>query len=594
MRPLTDDTLPRRLAGRYKLLRRIGASSRGLVYGAKNVRSGKAVAVKMLHFDTGGEEDVMQQFLRGARNAARIIHPSSVSVLDVDRGDDGHLFIVEELLEADDLEDHVVPGRRLGTKETVALILPVSDALAMAHACGLAHRDVRPGNIMLAHGPEGEAIPMLADLGGSAALEALTPQLTATGLLLGTPAYMAPEQVTGDAPSGPPADVWALGVMTYQLLKGELPFEGKSVYTTMDAVAQGPLPRLHGTLGVPDAVADVVAEAMVREPAERIGTAQEFGRRLQAAVEGKASDPVPRDPAAEARRAAGAARWQAAAEAGPVEAYVLETPRLQREPLVPLRFGIAATVDDRHDDALSAALSATFGIGTVALRFRRYEALVRALSEGRIELAWLPPVAVARARRYADLELLAMVERERTTYASALVAREGTVASLGELEGRRAAWVDPWSSSGYHWPRQLLRQAGYDPRSFFSEELFLGSHDAVLDAVESGEADVGGTFCPVDDAGVPVDPPWLRRSAAPEPGVSTPPPPLEALAVSERVPPDAIAAGPNAPEALVARLASALHGADGTQPAVAPLFARLDASGFVAPDSARYGPERGA
>ena len=589
MRPLTDDTLPRRLAGRYKLLRRIGASSRGLVYGAKNTRSGKGVAVKMLHFDTGGETDVVQQFLRGARNAARIIHPSSVSVLDVDRGEDGHLFLVQELLEADDLEDHLVEGRQIGVHETLALVLPVSDALAVAHACGLAHRDVRPGNVMLVHGDAGEAIPMLVDLGGSAALEAVRPQLTATGLLLGTPAYMAPEQVTGDAPSGPPADVWALGVMTYQMLKGQLPFRGKTVFLTMDAVAQGPVPRLHGTLGIPDAVADVIARAMARDPDERIGTAQEFGRQLQAAVAGEAIEPLARDLAAEKALARGAERWRAAAEAGPLEPGVLEAPRLQRAPFRPLRFGVAATVDDRQDGALSAALTEAFGMPTVALRFRRYEALVRGLAEGRIELAWLPPVAVARARRYAALELLATVERERETYGSALIARKGRFASLAELEGMRAAWVDPWSSSGYHWPRELLRRAGHDPRSFFGEELFLGSHEAVLDALERGDADVGGTFCPVDDAGMPTSPPWERVREPREPGRDEEAPELVSLAISERVPPDAIAAGPEAPEDLVARLAMALQSADGTAPAIAPLFARLGASGFAAADPTRYG-----
>ncbi len=273
---------------------------------------------------------------------------------------------------------------------------------------------------------------------------------------------------------------------------------------------------------------------------------------------------------------------------------MLEAPRLQRAPLTPLRFGIAATVDDRHDAALSAALSETFGMPTVALRFRRYEALVRALSEGRIELAWLPPVAVARTRRFASLELLAAVERERTTYASALVARQGSVASLAELEGTRVAWVDPWSSSGYHWPRELVRKAGHDPRSFFSQELFLGSHEAVLDALEQGDADVGGTFCPVDDAGVPDDPPWARRRESVEPGMSDASPLLAALAVSERVPPDAVAAGPDAPKDLVAQLAAALQGADGTKPTIAPLFARVGASGFVAPDLDRYGVEASA
>ena len=130
--------------------------------------------------------------------------------------------------------------------------------------------------------------------------------------------------------------------------------------------------------------------------------------------------------------------------------------------------------------------------------------------------------------------------------------------------------------------------------SGFSQELFLGSHEAVLDALEQGDADVGGTFCPVDDAGVPDDPPWARRRESVEPGMSDASPLLAALAVSERVPPDAVAAGPDAPKDLVAQLAAALQGADGTKPTIAPLFARVGASGFVAPDLDRYGVEASA
>jgi phosphate/phosphite/phosphonate ABC transporter binding protein len=157
---------------------------------------------------------------------------------------------------------------------------------------------------------------------------------------------------------------------------------------------------------------------------------------------------------------------------------------------------------------------------------------VDALCEEEVELAWLPPVAYLRARRLGPVHLLLALERHgQASYGSALVAAQHAgIQALPDIRGKRVAWVDAWSAAGYLMPRSVLREAGLDPEQVFASQAFVGSHAAVLDALQEGRADVGATYCSIDEKGTLVAAPWSER------------PGLRPVALSAAIPGDAICA----------------------------------------------------
>lgn len=174
-----------------------------------------------------------------------------------------------------------------------------------------------------------------------------------------------------------------------------------------------------------------------------------------------------------------------------------------------VRVGAVITTRGLSPSRLSDRLSDAFERRIVLRTFTTYARLVDAVSDGEVDLAWLPPVAYVRARRLACVELLATVERgARTAYASALLGRPGVVESFADLEGKRAAWVDNWSAAGYVLPRRMMRERGVSPDLALKAQGFLHSYDAVFDALASGSADVGASFCHLDPSGRIARRPW--------------------------------------------------------------------------------------
>ncbi len=165
-------------------------------------------------------------------------------------------------------------------------------------------------------------------------------------------------------------------------------------------------------------------------------------------------------------------------------------------------------------------------------RFPSYSTLVDGLCEDDVELAWLPPVAYLRARRLGPVHLLLGLARGGpTSYGSALVASQRAgIQSLADIRGKRVAWVDVWSAAGYLMPRSVIREAGLDPAQIFASQAFVGSHAAVLDALAEGRADLGATFCTLDERGTLVAAPWSDR------------PGFVPVALSGAIPGDAICA----------------------------------------------------
>jgi eukaryotic-like serine/threonine-protein kinase len=260
------------VADRYVLKTPLGRGGMGVVWHAHDTVLGRAVAVKEVVFPPSLPDEERRaahaRVLREARAAARLNHPGAVTLYDVVQ-DQGHPFIVMELVPASTLADLVRTGGPLPPERVAEIGGQVASALEAAHRAGIVHRDVKPGNVMVAE----DGGVKLADF-GVASLQG-DPQLTATGLVIGSPAYMAPEQAAGES-SGPPADFWALGATMFFAVEGEPPFDKPTSIATLAAVVnEDPRPmRRAGRL------APVIGALLAKDPAARPS-----GPRLRAQLE---------------------------------------------------------------------------------------------------------------------------------------------------------------------------------------------------------------------------------------------------------------------------------------------------------------------
>ncbi|GAA4869037.1 protein kinase [Pseudonocardia benzenivorans] len=259
-------TTGRVVGGRYIVLDELGRGGMGVVWRAEDRVIGRQVAVKELRLPEGLSAEEHSRFrdrlLREARTAGRLNHPGIVTVHDV-VADGGVDHIVMELLEADTLSDVVSRRGPLDERSATEVARQVLAALRRAHAGGVVHRDVKPSNVMLGH----DGRVTLTDFGIAHAAD--DPRLTTTGLLVGSPGYMAPERLEG-APAAPPADLWALGATLYYAVEGTGPFNRETTPQTIYAVIHEdpPPPRCTGPL------AAVIAGLLIRDPAARL-TAQQ-------------------------------------------------------------------------------------------------------------------------------------------------------------------------------------------------------------------------------------------------------------------------------------------------------------------------------
>ncbi len=255
------------IAAKYKLERILARGGMGTVYVGQHEWTHRPVAVKVLNYEHARRPEIVQRFLQEARAATTLRHPHVVDVLDMGEADDGCAYLVLELLEGRTLKERLREGP-IGLPELVDHLAPVMDALAVAHEKGVIHRDLKPDNIFLAE-DHGALVPKLLDFGIAKVLGGDASQ-TGTGVMIGTPQYMAPEQVRGDREVGPAADVWSLGVVLFAALSGRLPFQGDSPATTIAKVlVEEPPPLRSVAPRVGPAVAAIVDRALRRDPAER-------------------------------------------------------------------------------------------------------------------------------------------------------------------------------------------------------------------------------------------------------------------------------------------------------------------------------------
>ena len=299
------------LAGKYRLDALLGAGGMGEVYRAENLGLGRGVAIKLLREEHGESSEVVLRFLREARAANIVRHPNVVDVLDIGQAEDGTPFIVQELLEGEDLARYVHErGGKLPPLEALQLLIPAIDAVAYAHGRGVIHRDLKPENIFLARDPTGAVIPKLLDFGISRIVTAEEQRMTATGMSIGTPAYMSPEQIRADKVVDVRTDVWSLGVILYEVLAGVLPFQSSSHSGLfVKIVTEPPVPLAIALPGISPPLAVVVEKCLSARVEGRYGSAAEIARDLRAIVglPGPVSVPavsevVPLPPRAEAPR----------------------------------------------------------------------------------------------------------------------------------------------------------------------------------------------------------------------------------------------------------------------------------------------------
>lgn len=270
-----------RMFGRYRIERELGRGGMGAVYQAYDSHLYRTVALKVPFFKRGYSEEIVQRFLREARAVARLSHANLCRVFDVGVID-GTLFLTMEFVEGQSLEQLFQSGETMPEADLIPVIRQMALALQEAHDCGIIHRDLKPANIML--NAKGQSV--LMDFGLAREVEREDNDLTKDGAMLGTPAYMSPEQIRGRTREiGPPTDIYSLGVVMYRLLTGRRPFEG-SFTAIVSAIPTEPpaAPRVfRGT--VSPAIEAICLKAMAKNPADRFASAAEMAAALNRAMQ---------------------------------------------------------------------------------------------------------------------------------------------------------------------------------------------------------------------------------------------------------------------------------------------------------------------
>jgi serine/threonine-protein kinase len=295
---------------RYEVEELVGHGGMSSVYKAKDSLLERHVALKILHDQYSSDDDFVERFKREARSVAQLQHPNIVTVID--RGEeDGRQYIVFEYIDGENLKEHVVRKGRLDVREALEIALEVARGLAFAHEQGLVHRDVKPQNVLL----NGDGRAKVTDFGIARSVD--VDGMTQTGTVLGTSNYIAPEQASGqrvDAHS----DVYALGVVLYELLAGEVPFPGESFVAVAMKHMHEPAPNLLDVRGdIPLRVAAAVDRALEKDPEQRFPTMDAFAAELEACLaelerggpEGDATMVIPSRQRAAPRRRKQVSRW---------------------------------------------------------------------------------------------------------------------------------------------------------------------------------------------------------------------------------------------------------------------------------------------
>jgi serine/threonine-protein kinase len=276
---LEGGSMEKPMLGRYQVEKELGKGAMGVVYLGKDPKIGRVVAIKTMalsqEFDEDELQEVKERFFREAETAGRLNHPNIVTIYDA--GEEHDLaYIAMELLQGKDLAPYTKPDNLLPLQTAFSVVARVADALDYAHANHVVHRDIKPANIM--YEPDSDTVKV-TDFGIARITDS---SKTKTGMVLGTPSYMSPEQLAGKKIDGR-SDLFSLGVAFYQLLTGQLPFQGDSMAQLMFKIANEP----HASLlsvnsALPPCASAIIDKILHKQPEQRFQTGAEFARALRA------------------------------------------------------------------------------------------------------------------------------------------------------------------------------------------------------------------------------------------------------------------------------------------------------------------------
>src|SRR5437016_10730185 len=289
----THDLVGQVLADRYHIMKKLGEGGMGQVYLAEHVKMGRRSAIKVMNPSMVHDPDAIARFNREASNASRISHPNVCAIYDFGETPDGLIYLAMEFIEGEPLTDLLEreAGGALPVPRAVTIFLQVAEALQAAHDLGIVHRDLKPDNVMLTRRKDGADVVKVVDFGIAKAVgggDQAGQKVTKTGLVVGTPEFMSPEQLSGDTLDGR-SDLYSLALVFFRMLTGKLPFEATTVQETMiKRLTDEPLKLSDARpdLSFPPGLQPVLDTALARTPAERYQTVAKFAGDV-AAVTGR-------------------------------------------------------------------------------------------------------------------------------------------------------------------------------------------------------------------------------------------------------------------------------------------------------------------
>jgi serine/threonine-protein kinase len=288
----------------YRILSKLGEGGMGTVYLGEHVKMGRKSAIKVMTKSMAEDADAIARFNREAANAARINHPNVCAIYDFGETDDGVIYLAMEFIEGEALTDIIYREGTMAPKRAANILQQAADALEAANELGIVHRDLKPDNIMIARARDGSDVVKVVDFGIAKAMGGDEKQdVTRTGLVVGTPEYMSPEQLSGDPVDGR-SDIYSLGLVFFRMLTGLLPFDADSAQEVMiKRLTDEPLTLSGARPGrdFPAPLQQAMDRALQRMPSNRYASAAELGRDAVHAVAAMPDAPSPADPAGDTK-----------------------------------------------------------------------------------------------------------------------------------------------------------------------------------------------------------------------------------------------------------------------------------------------------
>jgi serine/threonine protein kinase len=259
------------IQSRYRLIRVLGSGASGSVWAAKNELIDREVALKIMSPSVAEDAVALQRFFNEAKASGRVRSPSIVEILDLGQAEDGSPFLVFELLYGEGIDERLRREGTIAIEPLFELLVGVARALAIAHAQGIVHRDLKPANIFIHKSASGETVAKILDFGISKIFESGTNfSLTRTGMVVGSPAYMSPEQAAGQEDVDGRADIWSLGVVMFEALTGTLPHEAPNYNALMVRILTQDVDPVHTRkTDLPPAVCAIVDQCLKRDRTQR-------------------------------------------------------------------------------------------------------------------------------------------------------------------------------------------------------------------------------------------------------------------------------------------------------------------------------------